>query len=177
MAACGGRVSRPLAEARCSGQLRPAVLSTSGPFPEPWFWKAEDGTICALNGLSGNAALYASPGELPRFIPDRLQPVLLAFQRLLGKQDLREENLRRLLRKTGARGAQGSAAGRLPGGPTGPAAVVTPRFTSAYSFAPAARSRSRSSTTASPKNPGPVPARSRLPFPVQPSSHRDRAGA
>jgi WD40 repeat protein/serine/threonine protein kinase len=65
-------------------------------YPEPWFVTDADG-IWAFNGLREDTVLYVASDGTPHDVPGLLRPVLLAFQHLLGKTDLQEENIRRLL--------------------------------------------------------------------------------
>ena len=115
---------QPLAALRATGQLRPPLPSDIA-HPAPWFHQA-GGEVCALNGLRDDAVVYASPQGTPHYVAEMVGPMLLAFQRLLGKTELQEESLKRLLIKLSPENLKGVLLGDyLVGPPAGSGGYAT----------------------------------------------------
>ena len=94
--------------------------------PAPWFLD-QDGTPYAFNGLTPESrVVYVGPGGTSVFSEERAQPVLLAFQRLLGKTAQREADFRRLLGSAAPEDFQGVLMGDyLVGRPVGHGGFAT----------------------------------------------------
>jgi WD40 repeat protein/serine/threonine protein kinase len=116
----------PLLEARAAGVLNPA-LPQPDYCPSPWLLRDEaSGEVWAFNGLRDDAALYAAADGRPRAEPEQLRPILLALQRLLGRADLQEENLKRLLARLAPEDLKGVLLGDyLVGRPVGRGGFAT----------------------------------------------------
>jgi WD40 repeat protein/serine/threonine protein kinase len=119
-----GSALAPLVSLRGTPAWQPAWPAAVR-YPEPWFVTAGDG-VRTFNGLRDDTVLYAAPDGTPHDVPAMLGPVLLAFQRLLGKADLQEENVRRLLRRLAPEELKGVFLGDyLVGRPVGSGGYAT----------------------------------------------------
>ena len=80
---------------------QPAVLPDApAALPSPWFLRdTVGGEVWAFNGLHGDdAVVYASAGGAgPRVLAEPVSEVLRSFSRLLGKEEQRQDNVKRLL--------------------------------------------------------------------------------
>lgn len=116
---------KPLIELHAA--LQPLAIITRGAqHPSPWFI-VEEGVVWAFNGLEKDFTVrYVAPGFQTKYVQEVSRDVLLAFQRLLGKEEVRAKDFRKLLAKLAPEEVKGVTMGRyLVGRPIGTGGSAT----------------------------------------------------